>query len=206
MNLCLVDLMKRHLNGNKGVIKLPTVSSYCGPRGGQRRVESKKRHNARVISHNISRLFRKWRLLLMGVDAAPREWDEKRKSQLLNNMACRIAQRGPSHATSERSNAARRKRVRAFDYVFIYLSTLENFWRASTMRALGPTMKHPFKREDEAGYTHSLRCLLYILTRREEKKERKEIWSNFFPEQGCPLKSYTRNQFSGTTMQYTSSL
>lgn len=124
-------------------------------------------------------------------------------------MPCRIAQRGPSHATSQKEATPRRKRVRAFDYVFIYLSTLENFWRASTMRALGPTMKHPFKREDEAGYTHALtiNMMFTIYTHSERgKKERKEIWSNFFPGQGCPLKSYTRNRFSGTTMQYTSSL
>jgi hypothetical protein len=46
----------------------------------------------------------------------------------------------------------------------------------------------------------------YDVYYRRGKKERKEIWSNFFADEGCPLKSYTRNQFTGTTNTHISLL
>lgn len=66
-----------------------------------------------------------------------------------------------------------RKRVRAFDYVFIYLSTLENFWRTSTMRINNAT-RTPIQREDERGHTRTRSLYKYdVYYMREEEKRKK---------------------------------
>jgi hypothetical protein len=88
-------------------------------------------------------------------------------------------------------------------YLFIYprWRTFGGRQQCALSLSLGSTMQraHPFKGKMSALATRTRSLYKYDVYYRRGKKERKEIWSNFFADEGCPLKSYTRNQFTGTT-------